>query len=289
MKTISKTLSNIRRTPYQALSAILVLTLTFFVAILVAFSSIGLRQSLEFLESQPQILVFFETDAEEEGILQAQADLEANPAVDSVTYVSQEEALLKYRELNQSEPQLLELVTADILPASLEISGVSIESLSEINQQLQSIQGIDEIIVPEDVVEKLESILQGVRYAGSAFVIVSALTSFLIVAIVIGMKIANKSFEIRVLKLMGASDWFVQSPYLLEGVVYGFLASNFAYALVVSVLFYSSPYIFSFAGNVPLFPLSLETGLLVYAISVGSAMVLGLFASSLAVRRYLSV
>lgn len=287
MRAIGKAFQNMRRTPYQSISAILVLTNTFFMSILVAFAIIALRQSLAYFETQPQMLVFFNPSTPESSILSLKAELDQRPETIDVIYVSQEEALLKYQEANQDDPQLLELVTADILPPSLEISTALIDSLQIIKLELEDNQDIDEIALPEDVIDRLKTVLAGVRLAGGGFVGVMVLTSFLIISVVVGMKIANRQFEIKVMRLMGASSWFVQGPYLFEGAFYGLISSNIAFALVLSLLFYTSPYILAFAGEVPLLPDPMFDVIgYVYAANVLAGIMIGMIGSYLAVIRF---
>src|SRR5690606_1628738 len=97
-----------------------------------------LTQALQYFESRPQILVFFETTTSSETILALKNELETDPQVQEVVYVPQEEALEIYKELNKNDPLLLELVTADILPASLEISATSLEALKVLEDKAQS-------------------------------------------------------------------------------------------------------------------------------------------------------
>lgn len=286
MRVLAKAFQNIRRTPYQSSAAVLVLSTTFFVAILILFVIISLRQALAYLESQPQMLVFFEPATPESVILELSTSLQARTEIAEIIYVSQEEALRIYTQDNQDDPQLLQLVSAEILPASLEISTVSIDFLRPLAQELEARPEINEISFPEFVVDRLKTVITGIRYVGGAFVGVMVMTSFLIISIVVGMKISNRQFEIRVMRLMGASNWFIQGPYLLEGAIYGFISSNIGYALVLSLVLNSSPYILRFAKDVPLIPQELAIYLSLYAIAVVSGVLIGMVGSLIAVTRF---
>lgn len=289
MRALLKALQNIRRTPYQAMSAILVLTITFFVAYLIGFITLSLTQALTYFESRPQILVFFETSTSQQTILALKEELEADPQVMEVTYVPQEEALEIYKELNKNDPLLLELVTADILPASLEISANSLDALKILEDRTQAAQGVEEVILRSDVVDTLSQWLAGVKYAGSIFIGIMLFTSILILVVVVGIKISGKNFEIRVLRLMGAGSWYIQSPYLVEGALYGVLAANLAFAMALSLMLYASPIILEFAGEVPLLPESLYSILILYAGANATGLVIGIFGSFVAVKRFLKL
>src|SRR3989344_1138716 len=122
MRPISLAFQYIRRTPYQALAAIIVMILTFLVATTVILVSLGSTSLLKYFESRPQITAYFEDAKSKEDLDSLIAKLTGKDFVSSVKYISKEEALEIYREQNKNDPILLEMVTADILPASLEIS-----------------------------------------------------------------------------------------------------------------------------------------------------------------------
>jgi len=287
MRSLSKALQNIRRTPYQAIAAVSVLTITFFITYLIGFITLSLTQALNYFESRPQVLVFFETTTSEDTILALKSELETHEEVMEVKYIAQDEALDIYQDLNKNDPLLLELVTADILPASLEVSATSLDALKDIELKTQAAQGVEEVILRSDVVDTLNQWLTGIKMAGSIFVGIMLTTSILILVVVVGMKISGKNYEIRVLRLMGAGSWYIQAPYLLEGAFYGTLAANLAFAIALSLMLYASPIILDFAGEVPLLPESIYLILAMYASATIAGFVIGILGSFIAVKRFL--
>lgn len=289
MSSLTKTLTNIRRTPYQAAAAILVLTITFFVAIVISLISISFYQALQYLETRPQVIIFFQPDATNDQIDQLKNDLSQNPEVSQVVYVPQEEALSIYKNLNQNDPMLLELVTADILPASLEISTYNLDSLKTIAADIEGFQGVDEVTLRSDVIDVLNKWLTGIRYGGLTFISLMAFTSILIIAIIIGMKISGKHYEIKILELIGAKKSYIAKPFLLEGALYGLVSSTLAYVLSVTFLLYSTPYILQFAGEIPLLPTSPTVLGSILVASLTSGLIVGVLSSWIALKRYLKL
>ena len=288
MKSFKKALTNIRRTPYQSISAIMVLVQTFFIAIAIAFISAGLFQALRYFETRPQVIIFFSSDAPESQIEDLKTELENSSQIAEIKYTPQEEALEIYSQLNQNDPLLLELVTADILPASLEVSTQSLSALNTIVEMSQNAPGVEEVKLPAEAINALQKWLNGLQIAGGIFITFMAVTSLLIITIVVGMKISAKNYEIRVLKLIGASNWYIKGPYLLEGAFYGILSSTIAFILAMTALLYSTPIILEFAGEVPLLPDSPLILLCIFAGALVSGMVIGTIGSWIAVKRYLS-
>ncbi len=287
MKSLRKAFTNIRRTPYQAIAAILVLTITFFITIIVSFASVSIYQALEYFETRPQVLIFFNNDATETDILALKNQLTSATYITEVIYIPQEQALNIYQELNKNDPILLELVTADILPASLEISTTDLDSLKLVAQEVEQVPQVDEVVLRSDVVDILNKWLLGIRYAGIGFISILTITSILIIGIVVGMKIAGKHYEIQVLQLIGASGWYIQGPYLLEGALYGFFSSLLANFIAVTILLYSTPIILEFSGEVPLLPNSPAVVFAIFITSTLSGTLIGTLGSWLAVKRFI--
>lgn len=289
MKTLSRALTNMRRTPYQSMSAILVLTSTFFLSILVAFTAVGMYQVLKYFESSPQVLVFFKVDTPESQILEYKNSLIANESVSHVEYIAKEQALEEYRSLNQQDPLLLELVTAEILPASLEVSTNSIDALSAIAALAKDFEGVDEVAFRQDVVDELEKWLRGVELAGVGLLSVLGSTALLTVMVIVGMKISSRNNEVKILRLIGASRWYISGPYLLEGALYGIVAAVIAYGLALSLILYATPFLIEFGGGIPLLPTSLPVLLSVLGGSLAFGAIIGIVGGLFAIKRYIKL
>ena len=286
-KSFTTTYRHIRRTPYQALSAITVLTVTFFIATLYFLVMAGSEKVLRYFETRPQVTVFFQDEAQKDQIDALRAKIRSNPGVSDVKYISKEEALTIYREQNKDEPLLLEMVTADILPASLEISATNVSNLSEIAKIVGQEPGVEEVVYQEDVINALTGWTRGVRIAGVALLSFLSATSMLIILIIIGLKISSRKVEIEILKLLGATNWYIIGPYILEGVFYGVLGAFFAWGAAYVLILYTTPFLISFLGEIPLIPIPfvfmaiLLSGLLIFGAVIGS------LASLIAARRFL--
>ena len=133
-----------------------------------------------------------------------------------------------YKEQNKNDPLLLEMVSADILPASLEVSAKSPTFLSQLDEKIRGARGVDEVIYQRDVVDSLLSWTNAIRLTGGIIGGLLVLDSLLIIGTVIAMKVALKRDEIEILTLVGASPWTIRAPFILEGGVYGVIGSGLA-------------------------------------------------------------
>ena len=291
MKTLEFAKRNIRRTPYQALAASMVMFLTFLVLSVFLLIALGSQQILKFYESKPQAIAFFKDGTTDNDIKVIENELYQTGKITEFKYVSKEDALLIYKERNKNNPLLLELVTANILPASLEISTYQPEDLKEIAEVVKKEPVVDEVVFPEDVVASLSSATRLIRTVGSTVVAFLITFSTLIIVMIIGFKIRIKREEISIMKLMGATTWFIRMPFITEGIVYTMSGAFLGWVISMAALWYLAPVIQNSLGEVSsvIFPVSplIIAGLL--GVEIILAILVGMIGSFIAVRRYLRI
>ncbi len=290
MSYIKFTKRNIRRTPYQALAASAVMFLTFLVLSLFILLALGSQQILKYYESKPQAIAFFKDGTTDSDVKIIQNALSQTGKVSSFKYVSKDEALQIYKERNKNNPLLLELVTANILPASLEISTITPDDLKLVAEIVKKEPVVEDVVFPEDVVASLTSATRLIRFVGGG--VVGFLISFstLIIVMIIGFKIRIKRDEIEIMKLLGASNWFIRVPYLLEGIFYACFGALLGWITSFALLWYFAPILENSLGvevSSVLFPVSFVVILGVLGVQLLVAAFVGGLGSYVAVRRYL--
>ena len=153
MKVYKTVWHNIRRSPYQGIASILIMTLVF---LLISYFTYVLHissKTLSLLEAKPAVTAFFHDEVKQEDINKLEKQFKEDKKVSSVKFVSKEDALKIYKEQNKEDPLLLELVTADILPASLEVSTIKIQDLKDIYSEFKKSSLIENIIITERAVK----------------------------------------------------------------------------------------------------------------------------------------
>jgi len=181
----------------------------------------------------------------------------------------------------------LEMVTANILPASLEVSTNDLSHLNEVAQILRAESTIEEVVFQEDVVNALQQWTLNIRRVGISLIGVFGLVSLLMILVIIGMKITLRKEEIDILQLLGASRWYIRAPFLLEGMFYGVVGAFMAWGVTYLLLLYLTSYIIGFFQGIDLLPVSPFFMLTVLGIEISSGIVIGSLGSLLAVKRYL--
>jgi len=275
----------IRRTPYQSLVAVVMMTVTFFVGYMFWVFALGTNQILEFFETRPQVIAFFEINAESSQVESLANTMSQRLYVQDVNVVSKEQALELYRQDHQEDPLLLELVTADILPASVEVSGSNVDSLAQIRSDLEGASGVEDVVYQEDIVQNIRQWTNAVRVVGLIATSILGLVSFLAIVTLIGMKIAAKRTAIGVMNIIGATNWYISAPFLAEGMLYGLAGSLIGWGLMYVLLLYATPWLQGFTGSIIELPLPWQTLALQIGVGTVFAVLLGASASMMAARR----
>lgn len=289
---------HIRRSPFQALAAVFVLMITFFVITILSILVYSSSQALKYFETRPQVITFIKDDAELTAVNSLQSRLESDERVKEVSYVSKEQALEIYKEATADNPLLSELVSPTIFPASLEVSLTDLSYAEEIIGELRQEEIVDQVgftasLGGEDalseVVNRLRTISWYLRVGGGAFALLLASTSFLVLIIIIGMRMATRRGEIEILDLIGATPGFIRGPIILEAIIYSVFGVFVGWLFALVLVLYSTPSLLSYFGDIPILPRDTLELLTLFGIILAGELLIGLIlaltGSTLAVSR----
>lgn len=280
---------NIRRTPFQAIAAVMVMFLTFLSLLTFILLAAGSEITLKYFENKPQVIAFFKEGTTNTDIQTIENALKQESRVTKTKYISKEDALAIYREQNKQASGILELVTASILPASLEISTQSPEDLAPIAEILRKEPVVDDVRVPEDVVQTLTSVTRIIRVVGLSTVGFFMVFATLVIIMIIGFKIRLRRGEIEIMRLLGASPSFIRNPFIFEGIFYGLAGGVLAWIVSWALLWYFTPFLQGYFGEVKLLPVNPLFMLILLGSVFMVALVIGGLGSISAVRRYLKI
>ncbi|MFA5136100.1 MAG: permease-like cell division protein FtsX [Patescibacteria group bacterium] len=289
----------IRRAPYQSFATFFTLFLTLFLSLAVFFILTFLYGMLSYVESRPQVTVYFQTQTSESDILKIKEQLISSDKVQSVKYVSKNDAYALYKKLNQDNPLLLEMVTPDILPASLEIFAKKPTYLPEIAGFLQTMTGIDEVNFQKNIIDRLLSLTSVVRKTSILFFGYFIITTIIILISITHFKIALKKDEIELLQLIGASKFYIKKPFIKEAWFFGFISSSAVFIIFTGLFFLSQPFLQSYLSgivnlsidfgfyNLIIWPISLEFGALAFFITSFFGISISIVSTLLATQKYI--
>ncbi len=244
-------LTSVKRTPYQSLASFLILFFTLFLSLFFFNLTSFFNGILSFVETKPQVTVYFQTTTRESEIFKIRDEIQDSGKALSIKYVSKDEALKIYKDLNKNNPLLLEMVTADILPPSLEIFAKQPSYLTEIATYVKRQPGVDEVIFQKDIIDKVLTLTTVLRRTSIFILVFLLLVSFVVLMTTTAFKIALKKDEIELLRLLGASKFYVQKPFLYEGAIFGLVAGTLAFLIFNAFFLYFYPFLTSYLAGVP--------------------------------------
>ena len=292
-------LISIKRAPFQSAASFLVLFFSLFLTFFLLFSLAFFEGILGYLETRPQIIAYFQPKTNENEIFKIRDELASSGKVLSIKYISQKEAFEIYKKMNKDNPLLLEMVSQEIFPPSLEIYAKKPMFLPEIAEYLKRQTIIDEVQFQKDILERLltlTSILRKVSF--SFFGYLFLMTTTVLVAIA-HFKIALKKEEIELLSLLGASSFYIRKPFLKEAFFLALFASVFSFSVALLILFYFQPFLNSYLQGITsltfnLFNLSFNVWpingvflLLIFFLTSSFGIALSFLATFLATSKYL--
>jgi cell division transport system permease protein len=167
------------------------------------------------------------TDAQRNAINQA---IDASPLVASKAYETREQAFEKFKELWRDSPDFIKSVGPDSLPESYRVKLKNPEQYKTFADQIQGQQGIQDIVDQRQLLDKVFKIFDSVQLMALVVAAVMALAALLLVGNTIQVAAYSKRREVAVMKLVGASNWFIQAPFVLEAVVAGLIGSIIGFA-----------------------------------------------------------
>lgn len=301
LRMVSYGVHNFSRNAWLTIAATAVMTIT----LLIVFSTLAARNTLittvDEIRDKVDMSIYLKTDVSDEAVATIQSDLKKLESVVAVSYTSPEQAREDYARENRNNPVSLNAINqaTNRFPGTLRVKVVDINDTTELSSFVKDNQTVKENLDPNrppsfagSRKEAIKGIAEGVVFAeraGMIATVVFVVISSLIVFNTIRMAIFNRRDEIEMMKLIGADRSFIRGPFIVEAVVYGFIAAIIATGLGVAGLTFLKgkliegielqPTINFVMMNMPLVLLGM--------MAVGA--VIGVTSSLLATRRYLKI
>lgn len=213
--------------------------------------------------------------------------LQDHPAVDDVVYTSQKDAVAKAKNLFQDDPEMLELLSPTALPASLDVRLVDPERSNAIVKDFSEQPGVDKI---HDGGEDVDRLVDGLNlFRNGAFVIsvILLVAALLLIANMIQVSAFTRRTEVSIMRLVGATRWYTQLPFLLEAMFAGLIGAALAIVglLVIPPLFVPAAFEEQVEGLLR-FPDAIYTGVVVSPILLVTSMVISALVGYVTLRLY---
>jgi cell division transport system permease protein len=220
----------------------------------------GLQAAVNVLESKVELALFLEDDARVSDVLALRTRIEADPAVSKVDYVTKEQAMARLVDIAARRPDIQIVDTStNPLQNSLEIKLAHAQDASRVTATLREEIGkgvVNDVVDNPQVVDKLLTITRVLSIGGLAVLAMMLIVALFVIVNTIRIAVHARRDEIEIMKLVGATDWFVRWPFILEGMLVGALGAMAATAVVLVA---AGPVMAAMVNFIEILPLSFGT------------------------------
>lgn len=288
---------NFKRNSYLSFGATGVMAIALFLLVVLFGLNLLTKQTVISLQEKIDVSAYFAIDAREEQILAIKSDLETLSEIKKVEYVSRENALEIFKERHKDDALIrdsLAELDENPLQASLNIKA---ESSAQYGSIVKFLEGnrlssvIDKINFYENegAINKIQSISNGIQKWGLIVTLVLAFIAVLVTFNTIRLTIYNQKQEIEIMRLVGASNWQIRGPYLVEGGLYGLFAAIITLIIVYPGLYSVSDKISSFVPSVNLFGYFARFSYQIIPMVLFLGIAMGVISSVIAIRKHLKI
>ncbi|HVM03800.1 MAG TPA: permease-like cell division protein FtsX [Acidimicrobiales bacterium] len=285
---VRETASNLRRNVLMTAAAVL----TVAVSLSLVGGALLLKQGVSKASLQwrggVELSVFMLPESTAEQKAAVETELSAMPEVKSFTFVDQNAAFEEFKEMFANSPDLVESVGPPDLPPSYRIVPKEAEFVDVVGDRFKNRPGVKEVVYAREVVETLLKVTRALQIGIVSVAGVLLLSAVLLILNTIQMAIFARRREVAVMKLVGATNWFIRVPFMLEGMVQGLVGATAAFGVVAVVRNLLAGAVGDSELGVQLLPPASDvvgTGL--FVLFAGAA--IGTVGSAFAVRRFLDV
>ncbi len=286
---IQEVFHSLRRNNWMTFASIGTVAVSLFVLGVFLILVLNMNRLAGMLESQVQISVYLEDHLTDREKRQIGYDIESLQGIDSVTYVDRETAKERLKERLGDQKYLLDALSEDNpMPDAFEVTVTTPSVVESAAGAIAAMQGVEEAKYGQDVVEHLFDITRLMRIFG--FVLMGLLggATLFIISNTIRLTVFARRKEIAIMKYVGATDWFIRWPFLLEGIVLGCIGGFIAAVALRSFYAAMAAKIYSTLAFFPLMPQYPFMNYVTLAILL-AGIVIGAIGSVISLKRFLHV
>lgn len=287
---ISETITNLKRNFLMTIAAISTVAISLLLLGGVQILGLIVNNMTLNWEAKVEISAYLRDDATEGEINTLTQDLTQMREVTGVDYVSEDEAYEEFKKLYENQPEFYETLSPGDLPASLRIKLTDAKYTEEVAARIEGAPGVDDVRFGGEIIKRLlqvNSLLRTVTLVMSIILMVAAAA---LIANTIRVAVYARREEIGIMKLVGATNWFIRIPFMIEGLFAALVGALLSGLIVLA----ANAFVFSRIGDTfaflgPVFSFSTGEMMTVLLVLVGVGSVVGLIGSGLALRRFLEV
>ncbi|WP_302488700.1 permease-like cell division protein FtsX [uncultured Mitsuokella sp.] len=286
---IAEVFRSLRRNNWMTFASIGTVTVSLFVLGVFLILVLNMNRLAGMLESQVQISVYLEDHLTDREKRQLEYDITSLQGIDTVKYVDRDEAKTRLQERLGDQKYLLDALSDDNpLPDAFEVTVTTPAVVESAASAISAMSGVEEAKYGQDVIEHLFDITRLMRIFGLVLMLLLGAATLFIIANTIRLTVFARRKEIAIMKYVGATDWFIRWPFLLEGIVLGCFGGIIAAVALRSFYAAMAAQIYSTLAFFPLLPQYPFMNYVTLAI-LGSGIVIGAIGSLISLKRFLRV
>ena len=286
---VKETYKSIRRNGFMSFASISTVAVSLLVLGMFLMIFLNTNNLAQYLESQVQVSVYMQDSATAKELASVKDKLTKMPGVVKVTQVSKQQALERFKKRLGDQQQLLSsLGKENPFPNSFEIQVDSPERIKVLTPQIGQLPKVETAKFGQEVVEHLFQLTKILRFGGIILVVFLAMATLFIISNTIRLTVFARRKEVIIMKYVGATDWFIRWPFVLEGMTLGFFGAVVAFVLINSIYASLLDRIHATLAFLPLLPTSpllLYVDLFLLAAGTG----IGALGSYISLRKFLRV
>lgn len=195
-----------------------------------------LNLAIQALEQKVNVIAYLKEDVDDETGEALRDRIGTVGSVVETDYLSRAAAMARLREQLADRAELLNMVSGNPLPASVEVRVRDASEVRKVAEILRAEQAVDEVTVPEDAVDSLVRLAQAARFGGAFTIIGFAGVTVVVIGNTIRLAVYARRQEIELMRLVGATDWFIRWPFVIEGMLYGIVGAVIVGAVTLLAL-----------------------------------------------------
>ncbi|KNY27348.1 permease-like cell division protein FtsX [Pseudobacteroides cellulosolvens] len=230
---------NAYRNKLMSLASIIIVTASLLVFGIFLILSMNLQYKInDMMVRQLQIEAYCDANLDETQVRDIEAQLKMNSFVSDIRRVTKEEALQRCKELLEEDGRILEGYDGSFLPESFIIKIKDSEHIKSVVETFRNIKGVESVAFLEENVEDLSSISYWARIISILLLVILLSVSVFIISNTIKLTVFARRREINIMKYIGATDWFIRLPFIVEGIIIGFVGAIISF--IVTYYCYST-------------------------------------------------
>ncbi|GBF10591.1 MULTISPECIES: permease-like cell division protein FtsX [Tepidibacillus] len=280
---------NIGRNGWMTFASVSAVAITLLILGVFLLLAMNVNYMTKIIEDQVEITVELDLNAKDAQIKAIENEIRNMDGVKSVTFISKEELLKQLKERLGKDAYLLEgFDEENSLYDSFQVRAFNPETTGQVAEKIAKIQMVSNVDYGKATVEKLFAVTKWVRNIGLAFTLGLAFTAMFLISNTIKITIYARRREIQIMKLVGATNWFIRWPFFVEGFLLGVLGSIGPIILLYigyRTLLDKVNLSFLFFKFLPVYPLTYQISLILVVIGA----FIGIWGSMMSVRRFLKI